>query len=440
MTPESYAAALLDSLGVDAVTVPPASGPYDLVADWAASGAMALTGRADGPPLLAGGTPATALRGALLALAVVGRAAGLQVERLPGVELLGERAAIAGLTRQAPASPGGGTRLLAAADGPVAVTLARPEDDELLPALLMTDRPLGDRWDEVAAWAQERPAVEVADRAQLLGLAAAALGPGSPRPAGLVDVPCQGPLSWRQPLVVDLSSLWAGPLCSHLLRLLGARVVTVESTRRPDGARRGPRAFHDLLREGTRSVALDFASTSGREALRQLLGRADVVVEGSRPRALRQLGIDAAEHLPGRTWVSITAYGRGPGDEDRIGYGDDTGVAGGLVAWEGKVPVLAGDAIADPLTGVHAAVAALAGALAGGGRLVDVAMRSVVAACVSGAPERRVWQTPKGWCVDGFEGPTPVAAPQSRLPAGAAPALGQHTAEVLSSLGVVLPC
>ena len=40
------------------------------------------------------------------------------------------------------------------------------------------------------------------------------------------------------PLVVDLSALWAGPLCAHLLGLAGARVVKVESLGRPDGARR----------------------------------------------------------------------------------------------------------------------------------------------------------------------------------------------------------
>ena len=41
------------------------------------------------------------------------------------------------------------------------------------------------------------------------------------------------------PRIVDLSALWAGPLCAHLLQLAGASVVKLESTRRPDGARFG---------------------------------------------------------------------------------------------------------------------------------------------------------------------------------------------------------
>jgi hypothetical protein len=46
------------------------------------------------------------------------------------------------------------------------------------------------------------------------------------------------------------SSLWAGPLCTNLLGLGGARVIKVESTTRPDGARSGPPAFFELLHHG----------------------------------------------------------------------------------------------------------------------------------------------------------------------------------------------
>ena len=99
---------------------------------------------------------------------------------------------------------------------------------------------------------------------------------GTPTPRDEDDVP----------LVVDLSSLWAGPLCAHLLGLAGARVVKLESTRRPDGARSGPPDFFSLLNAGKASVALDFGTRCGRGKLRRLLERADIVVESARPRAL----------------------------------------------------------------------------------------------------------------------------------------------------------
>ena len=63
--------------------------------------------------------------------------------------------------------------------------------------------------------------------------------------------------------MVDLSALWAGPLCGDLLARAGASVVKVESTQRPDGARRGSRAFFDLLNGRKRSVALDLRSREG---------------------------------------------------------------------------------------------------------------------------------------------------------------------------------
>ena len=73
--------------------------------------------------------------------------------------------------------------------------------------------------------------------------------------------------------VIELSSLWAGPLCGNLLRLAGARVVKVESTTRPDGSRAGPRKFFDVINGGKRGVALDLGEDDGWKVLRRLLGR-----------------------------------------------------------------------------------------------------------------------------------------------------------------------
>src|SRR3546814_2759005 len=84
----------------------------------------------------------------------------------------------------------------------------------------------------------------------------------------------------------------------------------------------------------------------------------------SRPRALRQMGIDAETLLheqPQLTWLALNGYGRGEPQEQWIAYGDDAGVAGGLTELQRRASgeaVFIGDAIADPLTGLHAAVAA----------------------------------------------------------------------------------
>ena len=141
-----------------------------------------------------------------------------------------------------------------------------------------------------------------------------------------------GPRSHR-PLVIDLSALWAGPLCANLLWLCGARVVKVESADRPDGAREGDPAFHALLNQGKESVVLDFRAESGRRMLRRLLERADIVIESSRPRALRHLGIAAEDWVrsqDGRTWIGITGYGRDEPAGNWVAFGDDAGSRPGL--------------------------------------------------------------------------------------------------------------
>ena len=187
---------------------------------------------------------------------------------------------------------------------------------------------------------------------------------------------------------MDLSALWAGPLCTHLLGLLGARVVKVESPGRRDGARAGNQAFFDLLNRGKSTLMLDLDTMSGRDQLRRLLARADIVVEASRPRALEQLGIDASEFCAdGRalTWISLTGHGRAAPEGDWIAFGDDAGVAAGLATVMRHAtgePVFCGDAIADPMAGMHAALAAWWSHRHGGTRRISLSLADVVGHCV----------------------------------------------------------
>jgi crotonobetainyl-CoA:carnitine CoA-transferase CaiB-like acyl-CoA transferase len=231
---------------------------------------------------------------------------------------------------------------------------------------------------------------------------------------------------------VDLTSLWAGPLCGHLLGLAGCRVVKVESSRRPDGARRGAPGLYDLLHAGQEAVALDFTDPDDVARLRKLVESADVVLEASRPRALRQLGIEAERAVEaGATWASITANGRRSAWSHRVGLGDDVAAAAGLVADHEANPWPAGDALADPLTGVHAAAAVVASLLAGGGFLLDISMYAVAAAAAALPGGRGTAQrTAGGWVVDG----TPVADPSGRRVSGKAAELGADTDAVLGEV------
>jgi crotonobetainyl-CoA:carnitine CoA-transferase CaiB-like acyl-CoA transferase len=398
----------------------------DPLGAWAACGAMWLTGEPDGPPLAAPADQAARVRGIAAVVEALSARVGTRVG-LDGPALLTERAGALGLRRRGTTSPNGGTRLLPAADGWVALTLARPDDVGLLAAWMERDWS-GDEWDAVAAALTTMSAPAAVARARLLGLPAAVSTPPDHAPPSLRCTPGAVTRPRRaRPLVVDLSSLWAGPLCTRILAAAGARVVKVESATRPDGARAGTPRFFDLMHAGKESVAVDFTTSAGRAALRGLVDAADVVIESSRPRALEQLGVDASSH-PG-VWVSITGYGRAAPGRDWVAFGDDAAVAGGISALTGEPggpPLFCADAYADPLAGLHAAAGALAALAHGGAWLVDVSMRDAVASLLAGAPPGRP-PVPVG-----IEAPPP-AVPE---PAGAAPALGADTRTVLSELGL----
>ena len=177
------------------------------------------------------------------------------------------------------------------------------------------------------------------------------------------------------------------------------------------------------MNSGKLSYAVDFDEPS---ALRRLLEAADVVIESSRPAALARRGVGPADVAPrdGRSWLRITGHGT---DGDRAGwvaFGDDAAVSGGLVRGTTDDPEFCGDAIADPLTGLHAALAVAESLRRGGGELVEMSMAAVAAAY---AELPRLPETP---C---------VATPQ---PAAPAASLGADNATVdqLAAQRRLAPC
>lgn len=390
---------------------------------WSASGARWLT------------DPAVPVPGRLVRR-VVGlveqldrRGAGLnELVAARGVGFFSERAALMGLRSADRVSAGGASRLLCASGDWFALSLARRDDWTLLPAWLESDLDLAnddEAWTALEASVRRRSRQELVDRAGLLGLPCAAVGEVTDgRPVIAERLRQAPPSAVAGTVVVNLAALWAGPLCADVLARLGARVITVESTRRPDGGRLA-RRFFKALHGRSESVALDLSTGEGKESLRRLLLAADVVIEGSRPRALEQMGLDVYEimEVGPRVWLSITAHGREDECRHRTGFGDDAAAAGGLVGWVGDEPRFVSDAVADPLTGLVAALAAVELLEAGDCWLADVALARVARSAVG------------DWIPSD---PGPIARPRARTDAGAAMPLGRDTNEVLRSLGLGL--
>jgi crotonobetainyl-CoA:carnitine CoA-transferase CaiB-like acyl-CoA transferase len=331
------------------------------LAAWCESGGAALTGWPDERPAL---PRHDIFAGALDVAGLVGADAA--------AELFSR-----GFSRRGRTSANGTCRLLRTRDGWVAINLARDSDVASVPAIVERDDvnvdDVADAWRALESFAGSRTRAATLSRVHLLDVAGAALAEPAGPPFVIERMGDASAAPIVRPRVVDLSALWAGPLCARLLRDDGAHVVTVDSAGRPS-----------TRRDGDEHVTVDFSSRE----FRDVLASADVVIESARPRALRQFGIDASSFVaarPGVSWITITAYGR---CSARVGFGDDAAVAGGVVADDDRgEPVFCGDAIADPLTGMYAAAAGRAALHNGGGVHISLALRDVAAhAAAVGGP------------------------------------------------------
>lgn len=285
-----------------------------------------------------------------------------QLADVRGQTLLGERAMLNRWSNGGRRSAGGGCHLFATSDGLIALNLSRQDDRDCLPALLGRDDIATDDHEALAAAVAQMAMAPLVKQGRLLSLAIAAVNEQPAHPPVTITATGRARHSYRaRPLVVDLSSLWAGPLASHLLNLSGAQVVKVESRNRPDSMRHGDPALFALLQQGKDNIAIDLHQHADCKALIDLIQKADAVIEASRPRALLQLGIDAdaiVAATPGLVWLTITGHGGTGEAANWIGFGDDTAVAGGLSAAleqaSGKIGFV-GDAVGDPLAGIVAA-------------------------------------------------------------------------------------
>jgi len=274
-------------------------------------------------------------------------------------------------------------RLVRGADGWIAVNLARAEDQELVPAWLHGE---GDDWDAIERCAARRTVADLIGEAILLGLPAARVGEAASNDFAPPRI-CYAPPSAAAPRirVFDLSVLWAGPLCGAILAAVGADVTRVENRRRPDRMGETMPGLFSRLNGAKAPWSLDFGDPGDLKQLRDAVATADIIVTNARPRVFPALGLEPERVFarnPRLVWIAVTGHGWRGAAGQRVGFGDDTAAAGGLVRWtDDGEPRFLGDALSDPVTGLTAAIVGLR-ALdgVGGGELVDVSMAACAAA------------------------------------------------------------
>lgn len=190
--------------------------------------------------------------------------------------------------------------------------------------------------------------------------------------------------------ILDLSAVYSGPMAAALLADQGAEVIKVESPGGDIARRVGPSkgdlsATFVAMNRGKRSIVLDLKTEAGKAVLRDLVVRADVVMENFRPGVMPKLGFDRDTLMslnPRLIYLSITGFGQdGPYTEARV-YDAIIQAVSGMCASHlekpGLEPGLVATTICDKLTSMTAAQAVTTALLArerdGHGRVVELSM------------------------------------------------------------------
>jgi len=192
--------------------------------------------------------------------------------------------------------------------------------------------------------------------------------------------------------VLDASRVLAGPFAGQILSDLGAEVLKVEEPSQGDETRGwgppfapdGASAYFLSCNRGKRGIALDLKTPAGRGVLVELAKKADIVLENFRTASAAKLGLTPKDLLaanPQLIVASISGYGKSGKFADDAGYDFVVQGLSGLMAMTGPregIPHKAGVAMADVVTGLYTATAALAALHArktsGHGYAIDIAL------------------------------------------------------------------
>ncbi|SDK27438.1 formyl-CoA transferase [Nocardioides sp. YR527] len=171
--------------------------------------------------------------------------------------------------------------------------------------------------------------------------------------------------------VLDLSTILAGPLASSLLAEFGADVIKIEQPRTGDPARAypplvdGDSAQWFMLGRNKRSVSLDLHHADAPAIVGRLVSATDIVVTNFRPATLKRFGVDfddLVKFRPDLVMVHVSAFGRTGPYADRPGFARVAEAFAGLTHRTGDPdgpPIFAGYPVADGVTGIYAAFAAM---------------------------------------------------------------------------------
>ena len=205
--------------------------------------------------------------------------------------------------------------------------------------------------------------------------------------------------------VADFSWVWAGPYCTVQLAHLGATVIKIESSARPDLGRRLPtqsvhhqstldtNGYFNQYGQGKQSIAIDMGTAEGRSLAKRLALQCDLVVSNYATGVMDEwgLGYEAlAAERPDVIVGAISGYGHHGPYKSYMGYGPTTGPLSGLASMTGYTGSAAdelGVSLGDPAAGIATAFALVAALVArrrtGEGQFIDTSMWEATTACTA---------------------------------------------------------
>lgn len=246
-------------------------------------------------------------------------------------------------------------------------------------------------------------------------------------------------------LVVDFTRVVAGPACTQTLADFGAEVIKIENPEGGDDTRHyehaeigGESAAFLSLNRNKRGIALDLTKPEGRAVARELINKADVVVENFSGGVMKKFGLDynsVAPDNPRLVYCSISAYGRKGSWALRPGFDPITQAESGFMSLNGfpdGPPVRTGYPVVDMATGMSACNAILMALIArdkvGRGQHVEVALFDIATAMtgffgltylITGANQSRFGNSPNGsptvGLYEALDGPFYMACANDRL-------------------------
>ena len=221
--------------------------------------------------------------------------------------------------------------------------------------------------------------------------------------------PATGTSATGRPLegvtVADFSWVWAGPYCTLHLAHLGATVIKIESSARPDLGRRLPtysvhheptldtNGYFNQYDQGKKSITIDMGTAEGQALAKRFALTCDLVVSNYATGVMDGWGLGYAALAAERPDVivgAVSGYGHHGPYKSYMGYGPTTGPLSGLASMTGYPGGSAeelGVSLGDPAAGIATAYALVAALVArrrtGEGQFIDTSMWEATTACTA---------------------------------------------------------